>query len=180
MPERLTGPLEPPDGHVLLGRLGKVFGLAGALRFRPAGDAEAQAILELDEVFVAGLGTVPIREVRQHGNGLVLAFHSVRRPEPAQSLVNARVYAPAEALPEPAGGARYADALRDLPVLIDGQPFGTVAEMSGVSGAELLVVERPVGNRALLPLRAPYVEVTADAVLVTDPPPGLIDGNEDR
>ncbi|MEX2540889.1 MAG: hypothetical protein WD314_03745 [Trueperaceae bacterium] len=178
MTERLTGQVEPPGDHVLLGRLGKVFGLAGALHFRPAGEAEGRAILELDEVFVAGLGTVPVREIRRHGNGLVIAFDAVRRPERAQGLVNARVYAPAEALPEPAGGALYADALRDLPVFIDGQPFGTVAEVLGVSGAELLAVERPLGNQALLPLHAPYVQVTADAVLVIDPPAGLIDGDD--
>lgn len=170
---------EPPEGQVLLGRLGKVFGLAGALRFRPNGDAEAQAITQLDEVFVTGLGVAPIREVRQHGNGIVITFESVRRPERARELVNAQVYAPAEALPEPEGGALYSGALRDLPVLIDGRPFGTVAAVVGVSGAEILLVDRPVGGEAMIPLRAPYVQVAANAVLVVDPPLGLIDGDSD-
>lgn len=169
---------EPPAGHVLLGRLGKVFGLTGAFHFRPAGEAEGEALLELDAVFVAGLGTVAIREARRHGSGLILALEPVRRPERAQSLVNASVYAAAESLPEPRDGASYAGTVRNLPVLIDGRPFGTVLEVSGVSGAELLVVDRPVGSRALLPLRAPYVQVTTNSVLVVDPPPGLIDDDE--
>jgi ribosomal 30S subunit maturation factor RimM len=166
---------EPPADYVFLGNLGKVFGLEGALHFRPAGEAEAQAVFDLDEVFVTGVGSMAIRDVRQHGKSLIVAFESVRRPERARGLVNARVFAHAESLPVPSGGAIYGDALRGLPVLIDGRPFGTVADLAGVSGAELLLVDRPVGGQAMLPLRAPYVQVGPDAVLVVDPPPGLIE-----
>jgi 16S rRNA processing protein RimM len=177
MPERAARANEPPADHVFLGNLGRVFGLEGALHFRPAGEAEAQAIFELDEVFVTGLGSTAIRDIRQHGNGLVVAFEGIRRPERARGLVNERVFAPAESLPVPSGGAIYADVVRGLPVLIDGRPFGTVADLAGVSGAELLLVDRPVGGQAMLPLRAPYVQVGPDAVLVVDPPPGLIDAD---
>lgn len=162
---------------MLLGRLGKVFGLEGALRFRPLGDAEAQAVFELEQVFVLGAGPLRIREVRQHGSGLLIAFDGVRRRERAQPLVNAQVSAPADALPPPAEGEQFVDALRGLPVIIDGRPFGTVADLFGVAGAELLQVSRPEGAEALIPFRAPYVQLTQHEVLVDNPPPGLIDSD---
>jgi 16S rRNA processing protein RimM len=173
-----TTPQEPPAGHVLLGRLGKTFGLEGSLHFRALGAAEAEALFELDEVFVAGLGATTIQEVKPHGGGLLVSFENVRRVERARELVNSQVFAPIDALPAPAEGGQYVDALRGLPVMVDGRPFGTIADLTGVSGAELLLVERPEGGETMLPLRAPYVQVAPHAVLVEDPPPGLIDPRE--
>ena len=176
-----SGPDEgPPEGHVLLGRLGKAFALEGALFFRSLGAAESEALFELDEVFVTGFGPMSIREVKPHGGDLLISFHGVRKVEKARSLVNSEIYAPRDALPRPSEGGQYVDALRGLPVLVDGRPFGTVADLTGVAGAELLAVERPEGGEALLPLRAPYVQVSRQEVLVEDPPPGLIDPDEQR
>lgn len=163
---------------MFLGRLGKTFGLEGLLYFRSVGAAESEALLELDEVFVEGLGTTVIREVKPHGGSLLISFSGVRRVENARPLVNAQVYADPYTLPAPSEGGHYVDALRGLPVLVDGRPFGTVADLTGVTGAELLLVERPEGGASMLPLRAPYVQVAQQAVLVDDPPPGLIDPDE--
>ncbi|HEX7004242.1 MAG TPA: ribosome maturation factor RimM [Trueperaceae bacterium] len=168
----------PPEGYVLLGRLGKTFGLKGALHFRSLGLPESEALFELEEVFVTGLGVLAIAEVKPHGASLLVSFEGIRRVEEARPLVNAQVYAEPASLPPPAEGGQYADALRGLPVLVDGRPFGTVADLAGVAGAELLTVERPEGGEALIPLRAPYVQVARHEVLVEDPPPGLIDPNE--
>jgi 16S rRNA processing protein RimM len=172
--------MEPPAGFVLLGRLGKTFGLEGALHFRPLGPAEAEAILDLDKLFVAGLGHTVVREARRHGSGVVVSFPAATSPERAKTLVNAEVYAPRAALPEDDERAHYVDVLRGLPVLLGGRPFGIVEDVIGVAGAELLVVERPDGAEVLLPLRAPYVQASGDSVLVDDPPPGLIDADPTR
>ena len=163
---------------MLLGRLGKTFGLEGAFHFRSLGLPESEALFELDEVFIGGLGTMAIDEVKPHGGGLLISFRGIRRVEKARPLVNAQVYAHRDFLPPPSEGGQYADALRGLPVLVDGRPFGTVVDLAGVSGSELLMVERPEGGQALLPLRAPYVQVADHEVLVEDPPPGLIDPDE--
>ena len=167
----------PPEGYLLLGRLGKTFGLEGALHFRGLGPAESEALFELDEVYVAGLGRVGVREVKPHGASLLVTLEGVRRLEKARPLVNASVYADPSALPHPGEGL-YVDAVRGLPVLVDGRPFGTVADLTGVAGAELLTIERPEGGEALIPLRAPYVQIAGREVLVEDPPPGLIDPDE--
>jgi ribosomal 30S subunit maturation factor RimM len=171
--------MEPPDGFILLGRLGKTFGLKGALHFRPLGPAEAEAILDLSEVFVAGLGMTAVREARPHGAGIVVTLPSARNPESARKLVNSDVYAHAESLPSDEGATHYVDALRGLPVLLAGRPLGTVANVFGPVGAELLAVERLDGHELLLPLQAPYVQVSHDSVLVVDPPGGLIDEDGD-
>ncbi|MEX2535432.1 MAG: hypothetical protein WD273_07485 [Trueperaceae bacterium] len=177
MAQRSDTALEPPQGYVLLGRLGKTFGLAGALHFRPLGIAEAEAIFELDAVFIAGVGNNLLREVKSHGKSILVTFNTVRRIDQARELVNAQLFAPGESLPVPSAGGQYVDALRGLPVLVDGRPFGTVVDLTGVAGAELLMVERPEGGQAMLPLRAPYVHLAQHAVLVVEPPPGLIDAD---
>lgn len=150
------------------------------LHFRSLGIAESEALFELEQVFVSGLGSTAISEVKPHGNGLLVAFEEIRRVERARELVNAEVFAPRTALPVPTDGSQYVDALRGLPVMVDGRPFGTVADLTGVAGAELLLVDRPEGGEAMLPLRAPYVQIARHAVLVDDPPPGLIDPNEQK
>lgn len=164
-----------PEDYVLLGRLGRVFGLAGAVRFRQAGSAEAAAVLELEQVLVEGHGPAAIREAKVHGDAILLRLGGIRSREAAQRLVNANVYARAEDLPTPDEGLHYHDELVGAQVTLEGVPFGTVRELRGVEGAEFLAVAREDGREVLIPLRAPYVQSTGQGIVITDPPPGLIE-----
>src|SRR5690625_6517311 len=88
----------PPAGYVLLGHLGRIFGLSGAFHFRASSPARGEALFHLHSVFVEGLGEAPLDEVRRHSGSLIVGFVNVRTPERAKGLVNSAVYAPSAAL----------------------------------------------------------------------------------
>jgi ribosomal 30S subunit maturation factor RimM len=168
---------EAPPGAVRLGRLGRTHGLAGALRCHPLGPLELEALLACEQLFVDGHGTLVVRLRRPHGDVALLAFQGIRSPERAQPLVNAHAYALPDALPAPLARAlaRRLDAatLTGAEVLVDGRPYGRVADVR--QGAQLLlVVVGPFGER-FLPADAPYVELDEGLVRVVDAPAGLLD-----
>ena len=93
-------------------------------------------------------------------------------------LVNAEVYAARDALPETP--VHYLDLLLELPVSVDGEAFGEVAQVIPAGsdiGQDLLVVD--TGEReVLVPLQADYVRVSEAGVTLTDPPEGLLEPGE--
>lgn len=171
-------PHPPPEGSVLLGTLGKTFQLQGGLRFYALGDAEAAALETLARVFIEGFGERAVARVRPVGAQRVVYFVGVETPQAAKLLVNAEVYAPKEALPEPEGGF-YLDLLLELPVLLNGEAFGEVVEVipSPLAVGQDLLVVAAGEDEHLIPLQAAYVRVTGAGVQVTDPPEGLLDLN---
>ncbi len=168
-----------PEDYVLLGTLGRTFQLEGGLRFYALGDAEAAAIRELKRVFIENFGERAVARVRPVGSQLVIYFVGSSDPQGAQPLVNADVYAAKNALPETP--KHYLDLLLDLPVFVDGEPFGEVAQVIPAGseiGQDVLVVE--TGEReVLVPLQADYVTLTETGVTITDPPAGLLELNAD-
>ena len=173
-PDPVPGP--EAGAGVVLGRLGRTYQLEGALRCYPEGEAEAAIVLAASRLDVEGHGLLPLRFVRPHGAGLVVAFQGFRTPERAQALVNALV----RLHPRDAAAAQtLADAqpLRPgLPVTLDAAPFGRLEAV--VPGPQpLLRVRSPQGTH-LLPANAPYVRVTPDRVELVDPPEGLLDAPE--
>jgi len=162
----------------LLGVLGKTFQLQGGLRFYALGEAEAAAVRALPKVFLEGVGERGIARARPVGAQLVLYFVGVSTKEQAQRLVNAEVYAPQEALPE-LEGRFYVDLLLELPVFLEGEPFGEVVEVIPALkevGQDLLVVARG-DDEHLIPLQADYVRVDEVGVWLENPPEGLLDLN---
>jgi 16S rRNA processing protein RimM len=166
----------PPEGYVLLGRLGKTFQLAGGLRFYPLGDAEALAIADLKRVFIEGIGESDLRQVRQMGAGLVVYFTRALTVEAAKRLVNHEIYAPAEVLPEVTEDDFYLDELLERPVFLEGEPFGTVIEVLEAGFQYILVVQTDTQD-VMLPFPAPYVRLEENGVYLEDLPEGLLDLN---
>ncbi|CAN5870074.1 ribosome maturation factor RimM [soil metagenome] len=168
-------PNAPPADFVKLGTLGKTFQLEGGLRFYPLGDAEADAVLTLKSVWLTGTGEVAVRRARPAGQHIILYLSRALDRETAQTLVNKDVYAAASALPEPEAGDIYVDELLDLPVYLDGTLYGEVKEVLEAGLQDLLVVRAATGE-VMVPLQAPYVEVTDDGVYLVDVPEGLLEG----
>ncbi len=155
---------------ILIGRLGRTVGLDGGLLFRAA-DASSSGLLEPGlTVMAEGHGPLEIVEVRRHPRGHVLHFRGVRRVERAVPLVNADLRVEASSLPE-GYEVPVSLSLTGLTVTVDGVVIGTVRDVAGAAGFEYAVLE-PGGS--LLPLHAPYVNVTGDGITVTDPPEGLL------
>ena len=173
----MTRPPEVPENYVLLGTLGRTFQLEGGLRFYALGDAEELAMRELKRVFLENFGERAVKRVRPVGAQLIVYFVGADNPQTAQLLVNAEVYAAKDALPETP--VHYLDLLLELPVIVDGEPFGEVVEVipaGGDIGQDVLVVE--AGEReVLIPLQADYVSITEAGVTLINAPEGLLELN---
>jgi ribosomal 30S subunit maturation factor RimM len=186
---------EAPAGYVRLGRLGRTFQLEGALRLQldeavsydgPAGAAPVavRAIRAAQQLFVTGLGDSRVRRLQDGGGGLLLLLEGARDRTAAQRLVNATVWVdplrlPADLAQELAAEVEAGsdeERLVGLPVLLNGQRVGQVSgarlnPMNPVLEAEL----DGGGPAALLPLQAPYVNLTDRGVELLDPPAGWLE-----
>ena len=165
--------VDPPENALLLGTLGKTFQLAGGLRFYGLGQAEADAIFKLGRVFVTTLGERRLTQVRRVGGQTVLYLGGVTKIEQAKPLVNEEVYARAEDLPEPEEGF-YVELLLDLPVQVDGEPFGEVVDVISAGFQDLLAILHE-GEEYLVPLQADYVQIGEEGVFIEDAPEGLLE-----
>jgi 16S rRNA processing protein RimM len=168
--------MKVPDNYVRLGRLGKTFQLQGGLRFYGLSEAEEEALLGLERVFLRGVGERDIREVREVGGGLVVYFTRALSVEAAKMLVNLEVYAPKDALPEASDDNFYLDELVGKPVWLDNEPYGKVQEIQDAGLQDLLIIKTTRGN-IMLPFPAPYVRVEEDGVWLENVPEGLLDLN---
>ncbi len=191
----------PPSGYTYLGQLGRTFQLDGALRWHVAaalapapGDPPPtgarpplalRAVTAAGVVFVTGLGEARVRSTQFPGAGgpPLLLLEGVRDRTAAQRLVNAEVWLDPARLPRDlAAELQLAvstpdeeTALVGLPVLVNGLRIGEVgsADLSGPNA--VATVATASGGGVLIPLAAPYVRVTEDAVLLIDPPAGLLE-----
>lgn len=187
---------KPPATYLRLGRLGRTFQLEGALRLlldeaaSYAYDDDApvgvRAIRSSGSLFVAGLGNVRVRRLYESGGALLLQLEGVRERNAAQALVNAVLWVDPARLPEElaaelteeleAGSAE--DRLLGLPVMLNGVRVGEVSAALLGSPNPVLEVTLPAAagpRRSLVPLQAPYVELTETALELTDPPEGLLE-----
>lgn len=162
-----------PDGYLEIARLGRSHGLAGLVHVHPRDEAAEAALAAADEVWIDGLGEARIVEFKPHGKGWLLDVDRIRRVETAKSLVHAAVRVDPDTLPVDVASA-LAPAVAGRPVLVDSRPYGTVLELLGPTARPLLRIQGPAGE-VLVPATAPYVEMTDGAVLLTDPPAGLLD-----
>lgn len=187
----------PPPGFIRLGRLGRTFQLDGALRlqlddavsYAPEGDGDdadalgVKAIGAAGQLFVTGLGNARVRELKYGGGALLIRFAGVTDRNAARRLVNAVLYVDPSSLPSALAEevAREVEAgsseerLIGLPVLLDGRRVGAVtgANLNSANPfveAELVEPRR----RVLLPLSAPYIELSEGGIEISDPPAGLL------
>lgn len=179
----MTRASTPPAGYVRVGRLGRSFKLDGGVRLLVEAELdgdELEALLgSAPRLFVTGLGTTRLRRAEERSGSLVVHLEGVRDRETARSLVNAGVWADptdlpgdlAERVAEPPPG----EALEGLPVLVDGARIGEVADAYLNDANPYVEVALERGGSALVPLVAPYVSLTDEALELTDPPPGLLE-----
>lgn len=173
MTARSTG---TPSGHVVLGRLGKTFKLEGALRFRPASPAAADALADLETVFVTDMGRLRVRDLEDTEAGILLYLEGVRDRSAAQALVNAEVHAdPADIDPELLAeleAGQPEERIIGLPVRVDGREVGAV-KSAHFGPNDFVEIELESGELVLAPLNAPYVSLSETHLEFTDPPRGL-------
>lgn len=162
---------ENTERTLQLGRLGRTIGLDGGLLFHAAGAAEAELLQVGLMVTASGETDLRIAALRRHNRGVVLHFEGIRRVERARELTNADLSVRVADLPEGFTPSDLAAGLIGLPVRLAGNEIGRVAAVEGAPGHEYLRLE-PAGQ--LVPLNAPYVQVSTAHVALLDPPEGLL------
>lgn len=123
---------------------------------------------------VDGARRFTVTSVRPHQARLLVRFAEVASRAEAQSIQGLLLEAADEA--RPPDGEMWADDLEGYSVVVHGDRVGVVREVLENPAHDLLVVARPDGSDALIPLVLDFVKSIepADRVILVDLPEGLL------
>jgi 16S rRNA processing protein RimM len=160
----------PEDELILLGRLGRPWGLRGELAFRPENSGGLPFHEKIGRV-VVGDESYTVVSWRADGSGrLFLRLAGVETPEGAGVFAGRSVYVSPDGLPVPGengAGVWYVYRLVGLTArYADGGEAGRITDVEPGAGgaADVLVIETPEGGELLVPfVRAVVLEVDPDA-----------------
>lgn len=166
-----------PADYVQIGRCGRAFQVAGAFRLQL--DAPADEFLSVGtNLYITGLGRCSIRELANSNGRLTIAVTGVRDRNQATSLLHEHVYIDT---------TDFSDEDRDfleltdddiylnMPVTVNGEQVGAITKTHFSEAYDYVEATLSSGKRVLLPIDAPYAELSEDGLAYTDPPAGLLD-----
>jgi 16S rRNA processing protein RimM len=161
--------LTPEDEAILLGRLGRPWGLRGELRFLPENTGGLPFHERITRVRLDGR-PFTVDSWRADGSGrLYLHLAGIESPETAAALAGRPVYVSPDELPPPGengAGVWYVYRLVGLAACYDdGGEAGRIAGVEPGAGgaADVLVIETPGGGELLVPfVRAVVLAVDPD------------------
>jgi 16S rRNA processing protein RimM len=170
--------LEPEDELILLGRLGRTWGLLGELLFHPENSGGLPFHRKITRVRLEGAPEpVTVDSWRTDGSGrLFLRLAGIETPEGAGTFAGRPVYVSPDELPKPGSpgenvaGVWYVYQLVGLTARYpDGAAAGRIVDVEpGAGGAnDVLVIETPGGGELLVP----FVRAV---VLAVDPGGGKV------
>lgn len=174
-----------PGDRVVLARIGAAHGIRGEVRVKaftgvPA-DIAAYGALEASDgrrLVVAGL-----RPASGAGTDtLVVRFQGIGDRNEAEALNGLDLLVPRDRLP-PAGDDEFyhADLIGLSALTPAGESLGTVIAVHNYGAGDIIEIAPPRGASLLVPFTrtaVPEVDVGGGR-LVVDPPPGLLDGDEE-
>jgi len=168
--------LEPGNELILLGRMGRPWGLRGELAFRPENAGGLPFHEQITRVRLDGESHT-VDSWRVDGSGrLYLRIAGVETPEDAGAFAGRSVYVSPDELPvcgasgEDGAGVWYVYRLVGLAARYDdGEDAGRIAGVEPGAGgaADVLVIETPGGGELLVP----FVRAL---VLAVDPDGGVV------
>lgn len=169
-----------PGGHsvdeVVVGRVGKPFGTNGAVYV--FADPDLGESIARDQVLHAeDHGPLTVASAKQHSDRLVVSFVGVSSRHAAEELRGTVLTTPRDTIELEEGMIWIADLQGRQVVDADGGLVGVVETVRDGHAHDYLVVARPDGGQALLPMVPEIVDYSGDPVIVT-PPPGLLNPDE--
>jgi len=173
--------------EVVVGRVAKAHGIRGELAVDPRTDSPDERF-KLDAKVIGQLRdgtrrTLTIAAVRHHSGRLLVTFAEVLTRDVAETMRGCLLLGDTGDLPPTGDPDEFYDhELEGLAVRLgsdgtEGDPIGTVREISHAPGADLLILDLADGREALVPFVkeiVPEVDVTRGFVRLT-PPEGLLD-----
>lgn len=162
---------------VVVGAIGKPFGLAGAVYVHPDPDIDHDFAPGTTYALEGGR-TLTLRSAHEHGNRRTLQFEEVTDRDAAEALRGTVLAVPREAV-ELDEDAFWSSDLIGRDVVDDsGAVVGIVEGSLDGPAHDYLVVARPDGGEVLIPVVEHLLEVGADQVVV-HAIPGLLDPDEE-
>ncbi|HET7223402.1 MAG TPA: ribosome maturation factor RimM [Rhodanobacteraceae bacterium] len=167
------------ERRVLLGRIVGVHGVHGAVKLESFTEPRLAIFDYKPWLLERDTGRVEeIAEARGHaqGKGIVAMLHGITDRDAAATWMNARIWVPRGALPEPEEDEFYQTDLEGLQVVNEaGEDLGRVSHMFDNGAHEVLVTRDEAGRERLIPYVVDvYVKaVDLDAGCVT------VDWNKD-
>ncbi|PYE49893.1 ribosome maturation factor RimM [Deinococcus yavapaiensis] len=163
---------------IRVGRLLGPQGVSGGVKLFVIGSADQ--LLAVQRLYVDGAGWLRVKDIQQHGPGLVVFFGGVESRESAERLREKDVFASESELPALPEDEYYYHELRGMKVVTPGgETIGEVRDVQDAGAQDLLVVRHARGE-SFVPLQAPYVEVRRGREVVLDAPPGLLGDDADE
>ncbi len=159
--------MEPPDGHVLVGRVTGAWGIRGHLKVQPHSESEDRFAAG-SRLFLDG-SPVTVVSSRPHRVGYVIRLDSVPDRTEAESHRGALLTVPEDELAELPEGVFYHFQLIDMEVVSDeGERLGRIAEILETPGNDVYLVRKPDSRDLLLPaIRDVVLDVDIEAGRVT-------------
>ena len=158
---------EPPDGHVVVGRVVGAWGIRGDVKVQPQTDFP-ERFSAGSQVFVNGAPDSVVSS-RPHRAGLVVRLKGTRDRTKAESLRNALLTVRETDIAPLPEGAYYHFELIDMKVVSeDGEPLGAIAEILDTSANDVYVIRGESARDLLIPaIREFVLDVDVDAGLMT-------------
>jgi 16S rRNA processing protein RimM len=141
-------PPEPVDVSLIaLAKIGRPYGLAGAMHVYPFSD-DAVTLKRAKSVTIRAR-TYPVKNIRVHGDALVMMIDGIDSPESAQTLTNAEILVARDALPPLPKGEYYWIDLVGLRCTNGDRVFGDIVEVFGAGAHPILRVRPTVTDEKL-------------------------------
>jgi 16S rRNA processing protein RimM len=145
--------------RLVVGRIGSAHGLRGAVKVKSF-SGETEHFFELEHVF---LGTAdrpeefPVEGVERYRDGVLMKLTGVDTREKADALRGREVWVEREHASALTEGEYYLADLCRCRVYREDREIGRVVAVCEGGNADLLEIERPSGERLIVPFAAPFV-----------------------
>ena len=150
---------------VILAAVAGAHGVGGEVRLKLFAES-ADSLKRYGEVEIDG-ATFAVASVRASGQGAVAKLGGVSSREAAEALRGKLLTVDRSLLPPLEEGEYYHADVIGLPcVSPDGEALGQVATIENFGAGDLLEIERPGGERVLVPFRTPATDLQEGRIVV--------------
>jgi 16S rRNA processing protein RimM len=153
--------------RVALAAVAGAHGVKGELRLKLFSDS-VDSLARHSRLYVGG-HEYALRDIKDGGKTAIARFEGISDRSAAEALRGELVEVDRVQFPPLEAGEYYHADLVGLPCVDEGgKSLGTVAAVENFGAGDLLEVERPNGQRSLIPLRDPIARLNGDQI-VLDP-----------
>ena len=151
--------------RVALAAVAGAHGIKGELRLKLFADS-VESLARHPRLFVGGR-ELALLDVKDGGKTAIARFQGVSDRSAAEALRGQLVEIDRDALPPLEEGEYYHADLIGLPCVDGyGQPLGMVVSVDNFGAGDLLEVERPNGQRSLIPFREPVARLENERIIL--------------